>query len=97
MNMKKILFLASMALTSVVYSQTASNQASFAHTTEKRDTLYLLKNDTMATVTFGVWKSDKSWNGTNPTILFVNDKQMRELKENYVLVRREKSVTKLNN
>ncbi len=95
--MKKILFLASMALTSVVYSQTVSNQASFAHTTAKRDTLYLLKNDTMASVTFSVWKSDKTWNGTNPTILFVNDKQMRELKENYVLVRREKSVTKLNN
>ncbi len=95
--MKKILFLASMALTSVVYSQTVSSQASFAHTTAKRDTLYLLKNDTMASVTFSVWKSDKTWNGTNPTILFVNDRQMRELKENYVLVRREKSVTKLNN
>ncbi len=97
MNMKKIVILALMAMSTVCYSQTASNQASFAHSTETRDTLYLLKNDTMATVTFGVWKSDKSWNGTNPTILFVNDKQMRELKENYVLVRREKSVTKLNN
>ncbi len=95
--MKQLLLIVSMTLTTIVYSQTTSSTGNFAHASSDRDTLYLLKGDTMANLTFTIWKNDPKWNGMNPTILFINSEQMKSYKESYLLVRREKNVKKLNN
>lgn len=95
--MKNILFAALMTLTTSVFSQTKSEFGDFAHVTSKKDTLFLLKSDTMSKITFNIWKNDPKWNGTNPTILFVNQKEMLLFKQNQSLaVRREENLNSNN-
>jgi hypothetical protein len=82
--MRKLLILAILAIPAWGFSQKAE-QGHFAHTSQKHDTLYLLKNDPMTTITFQIWKNDSKWNGTNPCILFVDRDTMVCLKEENVL------------
>jgi hypothetical protein len=75
-NMKKLItILALLPISS--FAQTIGNHA---HPTPTKDTLYLLKEDPLANVTFNVWKSDPTWNGTCPTIIFLNTDQMAAIK-----------------
>jgi hypothetical protein len=74
--MKKLItILALLPISS--FAQTIGNHA---HFTASKDTLYLLKEDPLARVTFNVWKNDPTWNGTCPTILFLNTDQMAAIK-----------------
>ncbi len=76
--MKKSLIIALLTIPTFVYSQT--EMGNFAHVTNKKDTLFLLENDPLTKLTFNIWKSDSTWNGQNPTIVFVNHECMEEIK-----------------
>lgn len=76
--MKKSLIIALLTIPTFVYSQT--EMGNFAHVTNKKDTLFLLENDPLTKLTFNIWKSDSTWNGQNPTIVFVNHAYMEEIK-----------------
>jgi hypothetical protein len=76
--MKKSLITALLSIPAFVYSQT--EMGNFAHVTPKKDTLFLLENDPLTKLTFNVWKSDSTWNGQNPTIVFVNREDMEAIK-----------------
>lgn len=78
--MKKLIILAILALPAIGFSQKAEH-GYFAHVSPKNDTLYLLKNDPLTSITFQVWKNDPKWNGSNPCILFVDHDTMVCLKE----------------
>ena len=80
-NMKKSLIIALLALPILSYSQT--EMGNFAQVNSKKDTLFLLENDPLTKLTFKIWKSDSTWNGQNPTIVFVNMKAMEEIKFAY--------------
>ena len=80
-NMKKTLIIALLALPILSYSQT--EMGNFAQVNSKKDTLFLLENDPLTKVTFSIWKSDSTWNGQNPTIVFVKEKEMKDLKFAY--------------
>ena len=91
--MKNILFVALMALTTSTFAQ-KNTYGDFGHVSSKKDTLYLLKTDTLSQITFSIWKRDPNWNGMNPTILFVSQKEMLMLKQNQSLAyRREENIT----
>jgi hypothetical protein len=79
--MKKTLIIALLALPILSYSQTEMGK--FAQVNSKKDTLFLLENDPLTKLTFKIWKSDSTWNGQNPTIVFVNTKAMEEIKFAY--------------
>jgi hypothetical protein len=51
-----------------------------------RDTLYLTMGDTISRLTEEIWRMDKNWNGTNPTIVYVSPNTMRRIKSNYMVV-----------
>lgn len=51
-----------------------------------RDTLYLTMGDTISILTEEIWRMDKNWNGTHPTIVYVSPATMRKIKSNYMVV-----------
>ena len=60
--------------------------APFIQPSHSRDTLYLTKGDTLSGLTERVWRMDKKWDGTNPTIVYVSADRMRRIKANYMVV-----------
>ena len=80
--MKKTLAIVLLSLPIIGFAQ--SEMGSFAHVSPKKDTLFLLSGDPMSKLTFSIWKSDSTWNGQNPTIVFVNHKTIEELKFAYL-------------
>lgn len=79
--MKKTLIIALLALPILSYSQT--EMGNFAQVNSKKDTLFLLEKDPLTKITFNIWKSDSTWNGQNPTIIFVKTEEMEEIKFAY--------------
>ena len=81
----KTLFLILAGLFSITaFAQTKPNghdsvYVHFAHATPAKDILYLLKNDPMSSCLFGVWNRDPKWKGTNPAIVFVDERTMRAI------------------
>lgn len=53
--------------------------AYYAQASEKRDTLYLVHNDTLSAITKRIWESDTS--RLKPRLVFVNTDQMRHIKQ----------------
>ena len=79
--MKKSLAIALLSFPIFAFSQ--KQMGNFAHVTTNKDTLFLLKDDTMSKLTFNIWKSDPTWNGQNPYIVFVDAESMEDLKFAY--------------
>jgi hypothetical protein len=59
-----------------------------AHYTPNKDTLYLLKNDTMSNILYSCWQRDTNWKGNNPTIVLLDSYMFFNVKmgrvENFV-------------
>lgn len=55
--------------------------AYFAQPTPDRDTLYLLKNDNMANVTYNAWQVDSIVR--KPAIVFVSEEGMKTIKRRF--------------
>jgi hypothetical protein len=77
------------------------SMGTYAHIHPSKDTLYLLEDDTLSKITYNVWKSDSTWNGQTPTIVFVNSTKMKFLKreehEPIQFVRMRKTPIKIKN
>jgi len=53
--------------------------AYYAQASERRDTLYLVRNDTLSAITRRIWESDTA--GLKPRLVFVNPDEMRHIKQ----------------
>lgn len=73
-------FLPLLALLFLVSAKTPE-PGYFAHTSQNKDTLYLLKNDTLSKVIYKIWQVDTLWTSKKPVIKFVSKKQMASIKK----------------
>ena len=67
-------------------SEDTVNFASTIQPNHSRDTLYLTKGDTLSKLTESIWKMDKRWKGSMPTLVYVSPERMRIIKSNYMVV-----------
>ena len=88
----KTIFLALLFSPLLGFGQT-TEYADCAQPTKSRDTLYLLENDPLSKTTFNVWKNDPTWNGTCPTIIWVNQIQLTALKNKSVATVRDSKIS----
>lgn len=51
----------------------------FAHRDVKNNILYLCEGDSLSYITYNIWKNDTTWDGTNPTIIFLTREKFNKL------------------
>lgn len=89
--MKKIFLSLTIAMSAISVNAQSTTYADFVYVTPQRDTIFLDKNSPTAWNLYDSWNADKTWNGVNPSIIFVDTTVIIAKKEEDLLPKRRKN------